>query len=165
MRPEKMERGFRLGASVLVLTVLSACGHEGTQAPAAPKTSVWTDAAYRAVLTPSNPLTAGAAGSKATMTVDVKNVSETTWLEHREDFPLNFSYHWRDSAGNVVIRDGERTPVPVSLAPDKSVTIQAAILLPPKPGEYVLEIDLVLETVAWFGDKGSQTSKLSVRVE
>ena len=34
-----------------------------------------------------------------------------------------------------------------------------------KPGEYLLELDMVQEGVSWFGLKGSPTIKLRVRVE
>jgi len=38
------------------------------------------------------------------------------------------------------------------------------ITAPKEPGEYVLEVDLVQEQVAWFRDKGSATAKTKVTV-
>jgi hypothetical protein len=50
------------------------------------------------------------------------------------------------------LRPGEETEVPL------------AITAPASPGDYILEVDLVQEQVAWFSDKGSHTARVKVTV-
>jgi hypothetical protein len=38
------------------------------------------------------------------------------------------------------------------------------ITAPSEPGDYILEVDLVQEQVAWFHDKGSPTARTNVTV-
>ena len=66
--------------------------------------------------------------------------------------PLFVSYHWRHSSGDVAAWDGLRTSLPYPLyngdVEDILVTVQA----PTEPGDYVLEITLLHETVRWYDD-------------
>ena len=44
------------------------------------------------------------------------------------------------------------------------MTATLAITAPKEPGNYILEVDLVQEQVAWFRDKGSPTAQTKVTV-
>lgn len=78
---------------------------------------------------------------------------------------VNLTYRWLDAGGSVVIPDGVRTPLPSPLAPGATVSLRAVVVVPSRPGEYLLELDLVQEDVDWFGTRGSRTTRTRVRVD
>jgi hypothetical protein len=104
------------------------------------------------------------AGDFITIPVTVRNEGPMLWRADRSPM-VNLSYHWRqgDNADYVVF-DGERTSLPHDVAPGESVTVDAVVLAPPKPGTYELEWDLVQEHVAWFYQK-SRSRTVSTRYE
>ncbi|HMA29588.1 MAG TPA: hypothetical protein VKS23_06975 [Thermoanaerobaculia bacterium] len=106
------------------------------------------------------------AGSVFTAHVTVRNASPVEWRGGR-GLPnaLNLAYHWLSPGGETLVFDGRRTPLPRRVAPGESVSLEAAIDVPVQPGDYVLELDLVQESVAWFGSRGSRTSRVPVRAD
>lgn len=110
------------------------------------------------------------AGSTVAVGIVVKNVSDQTWRDYasteKGKHAVRLGYRWWDSADKKVVVDytrfrGElRTP----LAPDKTATMAVAVVAPPTPGEYVLQLDLVEELVAWFEDRGAPKVRVPVTV-
>ena len=97
----------------------------------------------------------------------------TTRLFNRSRFPwtadgaarVNLAYHWLDAAGKQIVEDGLRTPMPWPVPPGGRVSVQQKVLAPPAPGSYILELDPVFETVAWFSEKnGGKTLRIPVEV-
>ena len=75
------------------------------------------------------------------------------------------AYHWLDENGKVLEKDGQRTPLPWPVPPGGPVEIQQKVIAPKTPGRYILELDPVFETVAWFGEKnGGKTLRLPIEV-
>jgi hypothetical protein len=96
-----------------------------------------------------------------------------TRLFNRSRFPwtadgaarVNLAYHWLDASGKQIVEDGLRTPMPWPVPPGGRVSVQQKVLAPPAPGRYVLELDPVFETVAWFGQKnGGRTWRIPIEV-
>nr|MDQ3806490.1 SAM-dependent methyltransferase [Acidobacteriota bacterium] len=79
-------------------------------------------------------------------------------------FRLFLGNHWLDAAGRVLVNDDARAALPFDLAPGEEAEIPLVVRAP-AAGEYVLEVDLVQESVSWFGLKGSATLKQKVTVE
>lgn len=102
---------------------------------------------YRAVFPGAGSLTVSRADP--TTSVTIKNSSVATWTTTGAS-PVDVGVHWLDAAGNVLVWDGPRTPLPAALAPDQSVTL-AVRLGPPPAGAAFVVIDLVSEGIAWFG--------------
>ena len=99
--------------------------------------------------------------------VTVRNVSPNTWPSKANPRGMNvvhLSYHWLDRKRQPVVYDGLRTQLPGDLKPGESVTLKVAIRSPDKPGEYVLQMTLVQEGVAWFSDQGGGQISLPVSV-
>ena len=102
-------------------------------------------------------LPALSAGEVVTVPVTLRNEGPMTWQAERVP-TVNLSYHWKnaevgeDSAFYAVF-EGVRTPLPHDVRPGESVTVDAIVQAPPKPGDYLLEWDLVQERVAWFYEK------------
>jgi hypothetical protein len=101
---------------------------------------------YRAEL-PTGPLTVSAAAPQAEVTI--RNIGVATWSLALAS-PLALSAHWYDAAGNVLVWDGPRTPLPVAVAPGEQITLKVDLGTPP-PGAAAVTIDLVSEGLRWFG--------------
>ncbi|HEX9943426.1 MAG TPA: hypothetical protein VGG03_15530 [Thermoanaerobaculia bacterium] len=78
---------------------------------------------------------------------------------------VNLAYHWLDESGKTIVKDGLRTEIPLPVLPGGAVDVQQKVLAPQAPGRYVLELDPVFETVAWFSEKnGGKTFRAPVEV-
>ncbi|MGI8820647.1 MAG: class I SAM-dependent methyltransferase [Chthoniobacterales bacterium] len=102
-------------------------------------------------------------GIHATLEVTVQNVSREAWHfdEHR---PLMLGNHWLDESGAILRLDDGRTVLPNDLGAGASADLVLEVTTPPSAGSYILELDLVQEGVAWFGNRGSPTWRAPVRV-
>lgn len=120
--------------------------------------------------TPGVPCTMKA-GSTVAVGIVVKNTSDQTWREfgstQKGKLAVRLGYRWWDSGGKAVVVD--YTPVRGELgrplAPGKSAAMAVAVIAPPAPGTYVLQLDLVEELVAWFQDRGAPQVKVPVTVD
>ncbi|MBF2067137.1 MAG: glycosyltransferase family 39 protein [Calothrix sp. C42_A2020_038] len=92
----------------------------------------------------------------------ITNKSNFIW-SNTGKYPTNFSYRWLAQDGNIIVADGERTPLPFKLAPGESAAINAIIKTPSQPGKYTLVLTMVQESVAWFSDK-SDSPQLDIFV-
>ncbi|MEX2229388.1 MAG: S8 family serine peptidase, partial [Dehalococcoidia bacterium] len=101
---------------------------------------------YRAEL-PTGALTVSRAAP--TVSVTIKNLGLATWTVSTAA-PLNVAAHWFDSAGQLLVWDGPRTPLAGTVAPGATVTVAVALGTPPEGAAFV-QIDLVSEGVRWFG--------------
>ncbi|HKI04645.1 MAG TPA: hypothetical protein VKK31_21880 [Thermoanaerobaculia bacterium] len=104
------------------------------------------------------------AGQAFQVLTRVFNRSGQTWMADGAA-RVNLSYHWLDESGKVVVRDGLRTQIPLPVPPGGRVSVEQKVVAPEVPGRYVLELDPVFETVAWFSEKnGGKTLRLPVEV-
>jgi hypothetical protein len=60
--------------------------------------------------------------------------------------------------------DNVRTPLPSEIGPGQRSTLAVRVTAPGEPGEYVAEIDLVHEYLAWFAAKGLERRAVRFRV-
>lgn len=109
-----------------------------------------------------------AAGETVLTDITINNASSRTWPSKPDSSghnAVNLSYHWLDRKRQVVVFDGLRTPLPRDLGSGQWITLRAKIRAPEKAGEYVLQVTLVQEGVAWFSERdGGQLSiPVSVR--
>ncbi len=101
------------------------------------------------------------------LTAVVKNNSPEHWPSQRMAqavHALKLANHWLDRHGNVVSLDDGRTLIEQDVPPGGSVSVPLTINTPPQAGSYILELDLVQELIAWFGNKGSPTLRIPVQV-
>ncbi len=85
-----------------------------------------------------------------TAPIELRNDGSLTW---RGDAGFNVGYHWRSLTGDMVQKNGIRTPLPRDVEPEGSVGLEARLRPPPKPGIYRLEWDVVHEKVTWFSSR------------
>jgi SAM-dependent methyltransferase len=119
------------------------------------------DGAYAASFTAQIPAQVPA-GRVFQLAVRVRNDGTATWPGQPD--VLRLANHWLDSRGGAVQYDSGREPVPVAVAPGETVDLTLHVPVPTAPGAHVLEIDLVHEGIAWFGQKGSSTLRADVEV-
>jgi SAM-dependent methyltransferase len=96
------------------------------------------------------------------------NAGDTVWLcgENAPGWTRAGIHLYRDDRERTLVDyDWVRAALPHDVAPEHRVTIDMA--LPPfdRAGDYFLVIDLVIEGVAWFADRGSVPLSLAWRVE
>ena len=101
----------------------------------------------------SEPPDAIAAGTSAAVRARVRNAGDATWPARLGRRQLNLGNHWRRPDGRLVVHDDARAPLPRDVAPGGEVEIELRVTAPGEPGDYVLELDLVQEGVAWFAQR------------
>ena len=99
------------------------------------------------------------AGTEAVVRARVQNVGASPWPALLGGRPVHLGNHWRDTDGKLLQLDDGRAPLPHDVAPGEVVELELAVTAPVEPGDYLLELDLVQEGVAWF----SQRRRLSRR--
>jgi hypothetical protein len=100
------------------------------------------------------------AGMKSTLNVLVKNVSAATWPtvgdEGTNRRAVGLRNRWLRTDGTLLTNQDGRSRLPYDLEPGDTAGIHLEITAPPSPGQYLLQLDVVQEDVAWFGDRGSE---------
>lgn len=102
-------------------------------------------------------------GAETEVRVSFRNASQRVLPEPY----LAISYHWMDAADpeRIIVWDGLRTAVKRPLQPGETFTTLVKVAAPDRPGSYLLNLDLVRESVAWFSKKGSPISSHPVAVQ
>jgi|SRR4029453_8883251 hypothetical protein len=111
-------------------------------------------------------------GQKERILVKVRNASNVFWwarggeTNDRSDnkFYIAIGNKWRDKDGKLLTEMDDRLGISRDMKPGEEVELPLTVTAPQEPGEYILEVDLVQEQVAWFSDKGSPTAKTKVTV-
>jgi 4-amino-4-deoxy-L-arabinose transferase-like glycosyltransferase len=99
--------------------------------------------------------------------IAVRNTGDSVWLARERGlspFQLSAGNHWLDADGRTVTHDDGRGALPRDLAPGDEAEITFTVNAPHRPGDYLLEIDMLQEGVSWFALKGSKTLRVPVRV-
>jgi hypothetical protein len=93
------------------------------------------------------------------------NTGSRVWhCDNRKNI-VNVSYHWlNNKTKEMVIFDGNRTSLSHNVIPGEIVQVYMEIKTPEKPGDYILQIDLVRETEYWFSWKEIKPLSKEVKV-
>jgi hypothetical protein len=151
----------------------STTGNSQPQPPSKREAGPLPDSGFKAAITLVDPPTRLRAGEKANIQVKVKNASDAQWFARGgaintlpdNRFYLAVGNRWLKAEGEQLLTNMDgRYGLDRDLKPGEETPVPLAITAPKEPGEYILEIDLVQEQVAWFHDKGSQTAKTKVAV-
>jgi len=110
------------------------------------------NAAYSEVDTISETMTED---STYTYRVKVKNTGDLTWNRNGTN-PIFLGYHWIDfNTREMVVFDGRRSIISNDgVGVGDEIEFDMRITAPSKPGDYILQIDLVHEGVTWFSYQG-----------
>ena len=160
--------------TLIGIAVAWSCGSENTSnvEPSKRQSAQLTqlsDAAFRALLSVPNPPGRMRPGQKQVVQVNVKNISPDNWPAlGAEDarFAITLRNRWLSSDEKKVITDADGgASLPHDLMPASSTDMNITITAPAEPGQYLLEFDMVQERISWFREKGSQPTRLKVKVE
>ena len=110
----------------------------------------------RARIEPAQTTVTAVTGEAVSVPVQVTNLSRIP-LAHGSS-PFGLSYHLFTAERRVVRFDHPRTWFLEPLPPGASRTLHVSIEVPPEPGIYELEFDIVWERVAWMKDLGNPTA-------
>ncbi len=80
---------------------------------------------------------------------------------------VRLSSHWIvPETGERVHGDkgGRRTDLAADVQPGEIFTSEVTVRAPLKPGAYVLQLDAVRESIAWFSDRGGETWEIPITV-
>lgn len=103
------------------------------------------------------------AGQRFFADVELANTSAVAW-DGVGAARVRMAYHWLDETGTVVVQDGRRTEIGEPLPAGRATRVLVEIDAPEAPGRYVLELDPLLERVAWFSDRGAAPYRVEVTV-
>jgi len=98
--------------------------------------------------------------------IKVKNTGALTW-NRNGDNPVYLGYHWRDfNSKEMVVFDGKRSIISEDgVNVDNEVVFDFTVISPSKPGEYILQIDLVHEGITWFSFQGVPSLEKFITVD
>ena len=109
----------------------------------------------------------GAPREEVGLEVRLRNTGDTLWLH--EELPaggyVRLGGHLLSERGEPVDWDFFRAWLPASVAPGKTVSVQARVRLPESAGRHLLHLDLVDEGIAWFEQFGSSVAEVELLVE
>ena len=126
-----------------------------------------SDAAFKARLSVTNMPEVMRTGQKYSLRVLLRNDSNVIWPGRQPtwQFQLTVANRWQTETGESITNMDGRSALFQDLAPSETVELPLTVTAPNEPGNYVLQLDVVQEGVAWFGDRGSEVLSLRVRVE
>lgn len=125
------------------------------------------DEAFRAEITVEDTFIEVELGSPITLNVKIKNISDFIWPnsgDSKNRFVVNLGNHWYKD-GRMLVLDDARVGLPNDLKPEEDILLTLVANPPNTPGNYILELDMVQEGVAWFHEKGSITSNVHVKIK
>lgn len=118
----------------------------------------WYQAGYQAPERLSAP-----ASGLISVPIRLTNTGVRQW-EASGATPFQLSYHLLSADGRQLQYDGPRSPLPQAVPPGQEIEVRAIVQTPPRPGEYLLEWDMVQEGVAWFSWKGAAPARTRLTV-
>jgi SAM-dependent methyltransferase len=119
------------------------------------------DEGFRAEIAVDTPNLTIEAGRIQEIGVRVRNASAVAWPEDRF---VHLGDHWRELDGAMLQVDDGRTALARTVEPGETVDLTLDVEAPLNTGSYLLDFDLVIDSVAWFADKGSPITTIDVDV-
>ena len=101
-------------------------------------------------------------GQELKLPITVENRSDAAFPHGKATFGV--SYHLLSDTGEVLKFDNPRSYFEAPLAPGSSLDTELTIKAPLEPGSYLLEIDLVWESMWWLKEKGNPTGTVELIV-
>ncbi len=106
-------------------------------------------------------------GSPPTLTVSIFNRGDTVWLSSTEDQEgvVRLGAMLYDSEHHLVAQDYARVSLPRKILPTEGVRLFFSLPALTKPGNYIVELDMVDEGYLWFKDHAYQPVNWPLVVE
>lgn len=110
-----------------------------------------------------NPETVSA-GQTFSLDIKISNKGDMAWFYFNDKYLIAASYHWLNSDGKMIQFEGNRTILPSIFLPGEERDVTMPVIAPDKPGNYLLELDIVWNAVDWFGGVGNPTPTVPIQV-
>lgn len=94
-------------------------------------------------------------GQALSVNVTVENTGNFIWTRSGPN-QVHMSYHVLDENERMVIKDGLRADLPKDLLPGQLATLPLQVKAPEQRGGYIVQLDMVQEGMAWFGEKNNK---------
>ncbi|MHB1651897.1 MAG: hypothetical protein ACYCVD_05380 [Desulfitobacteriaceae bacterium] len=121
--------------------------------------------AFNALIQPLDSIpTKATVGEQIKLRFKVTNLSGVNWPMAGK-YPVRVGNRWSDMNGKVIINDDGRADMFGDLKPGGDMELSLNVKAPSVPGNYILNIDMVQEGVAWFADKGSKPFTVPIKIE
>jgi hypothetical protein len=123
--------------------------------------------AMRAGLSCANAPASLVAGERVKLDALVRNIGRAEWPAVGDEAGLGavvLRDRWLKVDGSVLTDEDASSRIPFDMEPGDTAGLALNVNAPREPGEYVLELDVVQEGVAWFGARGSRTFRANVKV-
>jgi hypothetical protein len=156
-----------LKIDLLLVEVLSKEPEAGNAKGEAQKGMPLPDSAFNAKLTIVNVPQTMQAGQRYELRIALKNESNVVWPGRQPSwqYQLTIGNRWLRQNGEKVTDVDGRTPLFDDLNAGASVELPLTVTAPGEPGIYILQLDAIQESVAWFGDRGSEVLNVKIKVE
>jgi len=119
--------------------------------------------AFHAGLEINGPIPSLARGQEADIPVSIRNLSRQKWWPG-EQSGLCLASRWFREDGSVVAGAVTGVLLERTLGPNETCEMIAKIQAPNKTGQFILEIDMCEQGIAWFSDRGSVPYRSNVSV-
>ncbi len=105
-------------------------------------------------------------GSRVQLPLRIRNCGNTRWLHEsgRDVGRVTIGAHLLSQEGELLEHDFLHQALLGDLQPGETLEADLGVVLPNRPGAYVLEVDMVDEGISWFGRRGSTTLRVPIRV-
>lgn len=126
------------------------------------------EGAFRAGLVASNVSNHLKAGQTKTLRIEIRNLGDTTWPAVGQPdgrFRVGLCWRWLKSDGSDAKAVGGETRLPFDMDAGEFCAVETEVVAPDAAGEYILELDMAQEGVAWFGARGSKPWRIAVTLE
>jgi hypothetical protein len=139
-------------------------GLGGTIFAAATRPAVAASEIDRARIVPGCRYLEAVPGSSPTLTVRLTNIGTATWNPGSGPGAVLLGAHLADPDGRVLDRGLARVLLPDPVGPGQGTVVTLTFRAPSEAGVFLLELDLVREGEHWFGDDGSPTARVVLRI-
>ena len=122
------------------------------------------DAAFKAGIYSRIKSFTSSGASTGEIRVTVTNLSLVAWPRFQDilERPIALGNHWLNANGECVAWDDARTLLDREVKPAEKIELALNVTVPERPGEYILQLDMVQEFVTWFARKGSSVTEIRV---
>jgi hypothetical protein len=122
-----------------------------------------TELTLSATIEPLAPRLAATPREELLAPVRIRNRSSISFRDG--GWPVYLSYHLLSPSGELLQHDNRRTRFDPMLRPGEERVVELEVEAPDGPGDYLLEVDLVLERITWFEAEGTHPATIPLRVE
>ncbi len=104
-------------------------------------------------------------GGTVRLPLMMRNAGDIAWFNFVSDtHTVRVGAHLLSAGGECLELDFARSDLPRTVQPGDEVRLDLVARAPGRSGDFIVEVDIVKEGVLWFGEEGSPTLRVPMRV-